>query len=163
MDFKTIDSLGRIVIPSSIRKKLGIEKDSLFEINISDNNIVLSKIDVVENKNNEVLINILKSLINANILVTDLVKVAASTKEEMLNKLVSNEFRNLLEKRQKKVANGLQMFQNSGKIDNFLIIPILKSSILYGSIVIFLENIEKFNKNEIIIDLVIKLYLETYN
>ena len=163
MDFKTIDSLGRIVIPSSIRKKLGIEKDSLFEINISDNNIVLSKIDVVENKNNEVLINILKSLINANILVTDLVKVVASTKEEMLNKLVSNEFRDLLEKRQKKVANGLQMFQNSEKIDNFLIIPILKSSILYGSIVIFLENIEKFNKNEIIIDLVIKLYLETYN
>lgn len=163
MDFKTIDSLGRIVIPSSIRKKLGIEKDSLFEINISDNNIVLSKIDVVENKNNEVLINILKSLINANILVTDLVKVVASTKEEMLNKLVSNEFRDLLEKRQKKVANGLQMFQNSEKIDNFLIIPILKNSILYGSIVIFLENIEKFNKNEIIIDLVIKLYLETYN
>ena len=163
MDFKTIDSLGRIVIPSSIRKKLGIEKDSLFEINISDNNIVLSKIDVVENKNNEVLINILKSLINANILVTDLVKVVASTKEEMLNKLVSNEFMDLLEKRQKKVANGLQMFQNSEKIDNFLIIPILKSSILYGSIVIFLENIEKFNKNEIIIDLVIKLYLETYN
>lgn len=163
MDFKTIDSLGRIVIPSSIRKKLGIEKDSLFEINISDNNIVLSKIDVVENKNNEVLINILKSLINANILVTDLVKVVASTKEEMLNKLVSNEFRDLLEKRQKKVANGLQMFQNSEKTDNFLIIPILKSSILYGSIVIFLENIEKFNKNEIIIDLVIKLYLETYN
>lgn len=163
MDFKTIDSLGRIVIPSSIRKKLGIEKDSLFEINISDNNIVLSKIDVVENKNNEVLINILKPLINANILVTDLVKVVASTKEEMLNKLVSNEFRDLLEKRQKKVANGLQMFQNSEKIDNFLIIPILKNSILYGSIVIFLENIEKFNKNEIIIDLVIKLYLETYN
>ena len=163
MDFKTIDSLGRIVIPSSIRKKLGIEKNSLFEINISDNNIVLSKIDVVENKNNEVLINILKSLINANILVTDLVKVVASTKEEMLNKLVSNEFRDLLEKRQKKVANGLQMFQNSEKIDNFLIIPILKNSILYGSIVIFLENIEKFNKNEIIIDLVIKLYLETYN
>ena len=163
MDFKTIDSLGRIVIPSSIRKKLGIEKDSLFEINISDNNIVLSKIDVVENKNNEVLINILKSLINANILVTDLVKVVASTKEEMLNKLVSNEFRDLLEKRQKKVANGLQMFQNSEKIDNFLIIPILKNSILYGSIVIFLENIEKFNKNEIVVDLVIKLYLETYN
>ena len=163
MDFKTIDSLGRIVIPSNIRKKLGIEKDSLFEINISDNNIVLSKIDVVENKNNEVLINILKPLINANILVTDLVKVVASTKEEMLNKLVSNEFRNLLEKRQKKVANGLQMFKNSEKIDNFLIIPILKNSILYGSIVIFLENIEKFNKNEIIIDLVIKLYLETYN
>lgn len=163
MDFKTIDSLGRIVIPSSIRKKLGIEKDSLFEINISDNNIVLSKIDVVENKNNKVLINILKSLINANILVTDLVKVVASTKEEMLNKLVSNEFRDLLEKRQKKVANGLQMFQNSEKIDNFLIIPILKNSILYGSIVIFLENIEKFNKNEIVVDLVIKLYLETYN
>ena len=44
MDFniKTVDSLGRIVIPSMIRKNLNINEDTLLGINVLDSKIILT-------------------------------------------------------------------------------------------------------------------------
>ena len=164
MDFniKTIDSLGRIVIPSQIRKSLNINEDTLLGINVIDSKIILSKIDVIESKNNEVLINILKDLLDTDILVTNLNRVVSGTKKELVGMTLSDRFISIVNKRQKSLINGLQINENDKKIENLLICPILKNSILYGSIVIYLKNIDNFNKNEIILDQIIKLYLETY-
>ncbi len=164
MDFniKTIDSLGRIVIPSQIRKNLNINEDTLLGINVIDSKIILSKIDVIESKNNEVLINILKDLLDTDILVTNLNRVVSGTKKELIGMTLSDRFISIVNKRQKSLINGLQINENDKKIENLLIYPILKNSVLYGSIVIYLKNIDNFNKNEIILDQIIKLYLETY-
>ena len=164
MDFniKTIDSLGRIVIPSQIRKNLNINEDTLLGINVIDSKIILSKIDVIESKNNEVLINILKDLLDTDILVTNLNRVVSGTKKELIGMTLSDRFISIVNKRQKSLINGLQINENDKKIENLLVYPILKNSVLYGSIVIYLKNIDNFNKNEIILDKIIKLYLETY-
>ena len=164
MDFniKTIDSLGRIVIPSQIRKNLNINEDTLLGINVIDSKIILSKIDVIESKNNEVLINILKDLLDTDILVTNLNRVVSGTKKELIGMTLSDRFISIVNKRQKSLINGLQINENDKKIENLLVYPILKNSVLYGSIVIYLKNIDNFNKNEIILDQIIKLYLETY-
>ena len=164
MDFniKTVDSLGRIVIPSTIRKNLDIKENSLIGINVIDSKIILSKIEVIESKNNEVLIKLLKEVLNTDILITNLSRIVASTKKELVGMNLSDEFIEIVNKRQKKMINSLQIVKTSVVCNNFLLYPILKDSILYGSIVIFLQDIEKFNKNEIILDSIIKLYLETY-
>lgn len=161
-NIKTIDSLGRIVIPAYIRKNLNINENTLLEINVLDNKILLSKIDVIEFKNNEVLINILKNFLNTEIAVTNLNKIVASTKKELVEMILSDRFINIVKKRQKCLINGLQMIENKNISENLMIYPILKNSILYGSIVIYLKNIDDFNKNSILLDLIIKLYLETY-
>ena len=165
MDFniKTVDSLGRIVIPSNFRKNLNIKEDTLIGINIIDNKIVLSKIEVIEKKNNDVLIKLLKEVLKTDILITNLTQVIASTKKELVGIELSNKFLDVVNKRKKGIINSLQIVKNSIVDNNFLVYPILKDSILYGSIVIFLQDIEIFNQNEIILDSIIKLYLETYN
>ena len=164
MDFniKTVDSLGRIVIPSQIRKSLNINENTLLGINVLDSKIVLSKIDVIESKDNEVLINILKDLLDTDILVTNLNIIVSGTKKELIGMTLSDRFVSIVNKRQKSLINGLQINENDKIIENLLIYPILKNSVLYGSIVIYLKNIDNFNKNEIILDQIIKLYLETY-
>ena len=164
MDYniKTVDSLGRIVIPSMIRKSLNIKEDTLMGINVIDNKIVLSKIDVIETKNNEVLIKLLRDVLDTDIMITNLTKVVASTRKELVGMRLSNSFVEVVNKRKKEMINGLQMVEKGMIDDNFLIYSILKDSALYGSIVIFLKNIDKFNKNEMVLDSIIKLYLETY-
>ena len=164
MDFniKTVDSLGRIVIPSMIRRNLNIKEDTLLGINVVDSKIVLSKIDIIESKNNEVLIKLLKDVLDTEIVITNLTKIVASTKKELVGINLSDKFIEVVNKRQKKIINSLQIVENSVICNNFIIYPILKNSVLYGSIVIFLKNTDNFNKNEIILDSIIKLYLETY-
>ena len=164
MDFniKTVDSLGRIVIPSQIRKSLNINEDTLLGINVLDSKIILTKINVIESKNNEVLINILKDLLDTDILVTNLNRIVSGTKKDLIGMTLSDRFISIVNKRQKSLINGLQVDENDKKIENLLIYPILKDSVLYGSIVIYLKDIDNFNKNEIILDQIIKLYLETY-
>ena len=164
MDFniKTVDSLGRVVIPSQIRKSLNINEDTLLGINVLDSKIILTKINVIESKNNEVLINILKDLLDTDILVTNLNRIVSGTKKDLIGMTLSDRFISIVNKRQKSLINGLQINENDKIIENLLIYPILKNSVLYGSIVIYLKNIDNFNKNEIILDQIIKLYLETY-
>jgi len=161
-NIKSVDSLGRIVIPSGVRKSLKIGEDTLLGINVIDSKIVLSKIDVIETKNNQVLLNILKDILDTDVIITNLTKVIASTKKELINSKLTARFCEVVGKRKKELINGLQIVENSNLNSNFLVYPILKDSNLYGSIVIFLKNIENFNKNEVILDSIIKLYLETY-
>lgn len=162
VNIKSIDSLGRIVIPSGIRKSLNIFEDTLLGIDVIDNKIVLSKIDVAEKKNNGLLIKILNELLATDIIITNTNKILDSTKKEIIGEELTEGFVFALQKRKKELVNGLQIIEKIDFGDNFLIYPILKNSILYGSIVIFLKNIDTFNKNEVVLDLIVKLYLENY-
>lgn len=45
-DYKIIDSVGRIVIPKSIRNKAGIGLNETVKIDIEDNKIVISKAEL---------------------------------------------------------------------------------------------------------------------
>ena len=139
-DIKRVDSLGRIVIPVGVRKNLNINEDSLIGITIVDSKIVLSKIDVIESKNNEILINILKDLLDTDIMITNLNRIIASTKKELVGMNLSSEFTSVVNKRKKELINSLQIVENNIICNNFLVCPILKSSILYGTIVIFLKD-----------------------
>lgn len=163
VSIKSIDSLGRIVIPSNVRKNLNIYDDTLLGIDVIDDKIVLSKIDLVEKKNNELLIRILKELLNTDVIVTNMNKILASTKKELLNEDLSKEFVLTLQNRKKTLANGLQIALKKDFKENYLIYPILKNSVLYGSIVMFLKDNNFFSKNEVVLDLIVKLYLENYS
>lgn len=163
VSIKSIDSLGRIVIPSNVRKNLNIYEDTLLGIDVIDDKIVLSKIDLVEKKNNGLLIRVLKELLNTDVIVTNMNKILASTKKELLNEDLSKEFILTLQNRKKTLANGLQIALKKDFKENYLIYPILKSSVLYGSIVMFLKDNNFFSKNEVILDLIVKLYLENYS
>ncbi len=43
MFIKNIDQLGRIVIPSDIRKKLGVDVGDALDLNLKNNTIIISK------------------------------------------------------------------------------------------------------------------------
>ncbi len=162
LNIKTVDSLGRIVIPSMIRKNLNINEDTLLGISVIDTKIVLSKIDVIETKSNEVLLNLIKEVLNTEVVITNLTKIIAATNKDLLDIKLSSQFFEIVNKRKKQIINSLQIGEKYNLSNNFLVYPILKNSFLYGSIVIFLKDIDNFNKKEIVLDSIIKLYLETY-
>lgn len=52
---RRVDDLGRIVIPKEMRKKLGVKECDPMEIKIVDDSIVISKYNILEHLNDNVL------------------------------------------------------------------------------------------------------------
>ena len=68
---RRIDDLGRIVIPSTIRKKLGINQDTMLSFQLDDDSIVLKKIHSLEENNSEVLLKLLEKITENEILIVN--------------------------------------------------------------------------------------------
>lgn len=161
INIKNIDALGRIVIPSTIRKKLGINQDTMLSFQLDDDSIVLKKIHSLEESNSEVLLKLLEKITENEVLIVDLEKVVLSSNKKYFNQTLTLDFKKVLEKRQKKLDISLQFLSNLTNESNLNVYPIIKNSNLYGAIVILLQNSPISKKNNEIIELVVKLYTES--
>ena len=161
INIKNIDALGRIVIPSTIRKKLGINQDTMLSFQLDDDSIVLKKIHSLEENNSEVLLKLFEKITENEVLIVDLEKVVLSSNKKYLNQTLTLDFRKVLEKRQKRLDISLQFLSNLTNESNLNVYPIIKNSNLYGAIVILLQNSSISKKNNEIIELVVKLYTES--
>lgn len=161
INIKNIDALGRIVIPSTIRKKLGINQDTMLSFQLDDDSIVLKKIHSLEENNSEVLLKLLEKITENEVLIVDLEKVVLSSNKKYFNQTLTLDFKKVLEKRQKRLDISLQFLSNLTNESNLNVYPIIKNSNLYGAIVILLQNSPISKKNNEIIELVVKLYTES--
>lgn len=161
VNIKNIDALGRIVIPSTIRKKLGINQDTMLSFCLEDDSIILKKIHSLEENNNELLLKLLEEVSENEVLVVDLEKVVVSSNKKFANKKLTLDLKKVLEKRQKKLDIGLQIVLDEHIDCNICIYPIIKNSNLYGAIVILLQKTIITKKNNEIIELIVKLYTES--
>ena len=76
MEIKSVDKLGRITIPISIRKKLYITENTMLSFSVEENKIILNKVSKLTSNNNlELLVKTLNKLLNKDIIIYDLNKV----------------------------------------------------------------------------------------
>lgn len=158
---KNIDALGRIVIPANIRKKLKINQNSIISFHLENDEIVLKKLHSLEEKNNDLLLTILEKLTKKDILIVDYEKVVASNIKKYVGNYLTNDFKKMLENRQKKFNLDLHIIEKEPIFPNVDIYPIIKSSILYGAIVIISKNIVIESYLSEIIENIVKLYVES--
>ena len=65
MEIKSVDKLGRITIPISIRKKLYITENTMLSFSVEENKIILNKVSKLTSNNNlELLVKTLNKLLN---------------------------------------------------------------------------------------------------
>ena len=103
---KRIDSLGRIVIPKDVRKRLSIKNNDGLEITIVDKGITLNKVNHYRNYEEVVkkYIDIFEKAINIKLLVTDREKVLYNSTDIVnidLKKLINVSIYDLNEEKNK--------------------------------------------------------------
>ena len=162
---RRIDSLGRIVIPKEIRKKLKIVENDNLEIFVDDDKIYIKKHTILDN--NIRLINlygsILRDLTNKNVIISNNLNIIYCNKgiiETFLNKEITEEAIKIINDR--KITNGssLEIIKNI-KINNYISYPIILNSDSIGLIIMYGDNINESNKKSLeIISKIINQSLE---
>ena len=140
---KRIDSLGRIVLPKTIRKSLNIKNSDEVEIECSQDKIIISKYNVVE-KNEEILEDIICVLKNylpkdLSVVITDTNIVLNASNLDFKGFNLSSSYLLHLNSRKpfkESVAPSFNPFENSKDIILKLLFPIIADSMLYGSIAV---------------------------
>ena len=140
---KRIDSLGRIVLPKSIRKSLNIKNSDEVEIECSQDKIIISKYNIVE-KNEEIvedIICVLKNYLpkNLSVIITDTNIVLNASNLEFKGFKLSSGYLLRLNSRKpfkESVAPSFSPFEKSDNIILKLSFPVIVDSMLYGSIAI---------------------------
>lgn len=142
---RRIDELGRIVIPKEIRRNLGIRDGETLEIYTNEEGIYLQKHSVLRNME-EIgtrLCEIISSVLNVEILLTDREKFIASTNNRsLIGKNIPLEFIKLIDERET-LKNDYEM---NIKVDTeeltgyFSIVPIISSIDSLGLVIIITNN-----------------------
>ena len=140
---KRIDSLGRIVLPKSIRKSLNIKNSDEVEIECSQDKIIISKYNIVE-KNEEIvedIICVLKNYLpkNLSVIITDTNIVLNASNLDFKGFKLSSGYLLRLNSRKpfkESVAPSFSPFEKSDNIILKLSFPVIVDSMLYGSIAI---------------------------
>jgi len=154
---RRIDELGRLVIPKEIRRNLKIKDNDQIEINVIDDKIMLNK---YENMNIDkyvvLIINLLRKVINKNILFTSRDKIlnyALIKKEKIDDVELNKDIMNIIENRNDVVNINIKDYI-------YTINPIIINGDLYGSLISYSD--EKINDQELAIIKFSKLILENY-
>ena len=94
---KRIDNLGRIVIPKEIRRILKIENNENMEIMINNEEIIIKKHNLLNNIDKITKIgSIINKMVDNNIIIANRDKVIYSNIREIINKEVSNRFKDII-------------------------------------------------------------------
>ncbi len=142
---RRIDELGRIVIPKEIRRNLGIRDGETLEIYTNEEGIFLQKHSVLHNmaEIGTKLCEIISSVLDIEILLTDREKIIASTyHKELIGQNIPLEFMKLVDNRESLKSD----YATTYKIDNteltgyFSIVPIIASIDSLGLVVIIAKN-----------------------
>ena len=157
---RRIDELGRLVIPKEIRKNLKIKDNDQIEISILNNKIILSKYDILKKDAiiHQLLLCIKKGL-NKNVLFTSrdrIIDYILLNKETIVNDELSNELMAVIENRKEVINKSINLFNTSFNIIN----PLIVNGDLYGSLILFSDNM--ISDIDINIIRFTKLFLENY-
>ena len=165
---RRIDNLGRVVIPKEIRKTLKIKENEQVEINVLDDNIVLNKYSDIHEYDKSInnLIDIIKSVYDRDIIITNLDKIVLTTKDykDYINLELSPYLANIVDNR-KDVSELIPV--NLSLNSNMLDIKVsysIKSIIVNGDMIgllILLSNTNLENSDLKLLQLM-SLYLENY-
>ena len=153
---RRIDELGRIVVPKEIRKKLKIREGDNLDIFVSEDNVILRKYSPLNDLETilTILLAALKKINNVVIVVTDLSKVIASTKNEINNdEPISEVLVQLLSQKEQIHINknmSVQITGNYSSNQNLFIKPIVIYGDLFGAVILFNEFESLHNQQEII-------------
>ena len=165
---RRIDNLGRVVIPKEIRKTLKIKENEQVEINVLDDSIVLNKYSDIHEYDKSInnLIDIIKSVYDRDIIITNLDKIVLTTKDykDYINLELSPYLANIVDNR-KDVSELIPV--NLSLNSNMLDIKVsysIKSIIVNGDMIgllILLSNTNLENSDLKLLQLM-SLYLENY-
>jgi AbrB family looped-hinge helix DNA binding protein len=154
MEIKSVDKLGRITIPISIRKKLYITENTMLSFTVEENKIILNKVSKLTSNNNlELLVKTLNKLLNKDIIIYDLNKVIATNIKNdhlIVNKKINQE----INKRNKILLPQYQLFKEK---EDIYLIPLIKNSYLYGAVIIKTSEINSEQRN--LVELIINSYI----
>ena len=165
---RRIDNLERVVIPKEIRKTLKIKENEQVEINVLNDNIVLNKYSDIHEYDKSInnLIDIIKSVYDRDIIITNLDKIVLTTKDykDYINLELSPYLANIVDNR-KDVSELIPV--NLSLNSNMLDIKVsysIKSIIVNGDMIgllILLSNTNLENSDLKLLQLM-SLYLENY-
>ena len=165
---RRIDNLGRVVIPKEIRKTLKIKENEQVEINVLDDNIVLNKYSDIHEYDKSInnLIDIIKSVYDRDIIITNLDKIVLTTKDykDYINLELSPYLANIVDNRKdisELIPVNLSLNSNMSDIK---VSYSIKSIIINGDMIgllILLSNTNLENSDLKLLQLM-SLYLENY-
>ena len=165
---RRIDNLGRVVIPKEIRKTLKIKENEQVEINVLDDSIVLNKYSDIHEYDKSInnLIDIIKSVYDRDIIITNLDKIVLTTKDykDYINLELSPYLANIVDNR-KDVSELIPVNLNlNSNMSDIKVSYSIKSIIVNGDMIgllILLSNTNLENSDLKLLKL-ISLYLENY-
>lgn len=147
---RRIDELGRIVIPKEIRKALRIRVGENLEISVDGEVITLKKFSMM-NKITDLaqeLTDSIYTFMKYNIIITDRSNVIACSgplKKEILNKTLSNELIEMIDKRTKIIESHLKNISIVLKQElygSYITNPIIKDGEIIGMIIVFSSEVK---------------------
>ena len=165
---RRIDNLGRVVIPKEIRKTLKIKENEQVEINVSNDNIVLNKYSDIHEYDKSInnLIDIIKSVYDRDIIITNLDKIVLTTKDykDYINLELSPYLANIVDNR-KDVSELIPVnLSLNSNMSDIKVSYSIKSIIVNGDMIgllILLSNTNLENSDLKLLQLM-SLYLENY-
>lgn len=165
---RRIDNLGRVVIPKEIRKTLKIKENEQVEINVLNDNIVLNKYSDIHEYDKSInnLIDIIKSVYDRDIIITNLDKIVLTTKDykDYINLELSPYLANIVDNR-KDVSELIPVnLSLNSNMSDIKVSYSIKSIIINGDMIgllILLSNTNLENSDLKLLQLM-SLYLENY-
>lgn len=139
---RRIDDLGRIVIPKEIRKSLRIKDGESLEIFLESENIVLKKYSQLDSLTDfyKAYVDSIYSTIKENIIIVDrdkIVAVAGELKKKYVDKNVSNEIDDIIQKRinfTMKEFNDINLSDGINEKASYTISPIIVNGDAIGAV-----------------------------
>lgn len=144
---RRIDELGRVVIPKEVRKKLKIREGDLLDIYLNGNNIILQKYSLLND-----LVVILQTLLDSikktygvEVIITDMERVIASTKPSVLTTdAITVAYISLVFENKEQILNASsvpKITDNFKTDENVIFKPISLYQDLFGSVIVFIDNV----------------------
>ena len=141
---RRIDDLGRIVIPKEMRRTLRIREGEALEIFVDNDFVALKKYSPMTDLEDfaKILVDSVYGSINSNILVTDrdkYIAAAGTLKKKYLNKSISSNLEDLIDKRNITIEKDLEELELSPEVfekGSYTVHPIIMNGDAIGLVII---------------------------
>lgn len=156
---KRIDELGRIVLPIEIRKKLKITTNDDLKITLENNDIVIRKYSMLSDIEKKINTygKIINKLSNKNVIITNKEKIIYSNDNNLINKEISDYFKNLIIKREELDSKkDIELIVNINKDNYFYIKNIIINNEVIGLVILYSDNLIS-NEEKLIIKIILLL------
>ncbi len=141
---RRVDDLGRIVIPKEIRRTLRIRDGESLEIFVDKEMIALKKFSKMTDLDEvaKQLVDIMNSVINKNVFITDRDKFIAgsgSMRKKYLNKNISKFLENIMRERKSIIEqnnHGIELIDLENENLSYIILPIIMNGDAIGLVIV---------------------------